>query len=42
MYWNAGYLDWTTIVRQEVNGPDSASSEGTVNLTINMEEGSRV
>jgi outer membrane protein assembly factor BamA len=42
MYTNAGYLDFTPIPRQEVREPDSASSDGTVNLTIDLDEGSRL
>jgi outer membrane protein assembly factor BamA len=41
MYANVGYLDWTPIPRQEIKEPESTSSEGTVNLTIDMDEGSR-
>jgi len=42
MYANAGYFDFTPIPRnQEVKAPDSVSSDGTVNLTIDMDEGSR-
>jgi len=42
MYSNAGYLDFTPIPRQELKEPDSASPEGTVNLTIDLDEGSRI
>ena len=42
MYSNAGYLDFTPIPRQELKEPDSASPEGTVNLTIDLDEGVRV
>jgi hypothetical protein len=42
MYADAGYLDWTPIPRQEIKEPESVSSEGTVNLTIDMDEGVRV
>ncbi len=42
MYANAGYLDWTPIPRQEITEPESATSDGTVNLTIDMDEGSRL
>ena len=44
MYTNAGYLDFTPIPRQQVREPDSASSssDGTVNLTIDLDEGSRL
>jgi len=42
LYTNAGYLDFTPIPRQEVREPDSASSDGTVNLTIDLDEGSRL
>jgi len=41
-YASAGYFDWTPVPRQEIREPDSASSEGTVNLTIDMDEGVRV
>jgi len=42
MYTSAGYLDFTPIPRQQVREPDSASSDGTVNLTIDLDEGSRL
>jgi Surface antigen variable number repeat len=42
MYANAGYFDWTPVPRQEVREPDSALPEGTVNLTVDMDEGLRV
>jgi outer membrane protein insertion porin family len=42
LYANAGYLDWTPVPRQEIKEPDSESSQGTVNLTIDMDEGSRL
>lgn len=42
MYANSGYPDFTPVPRQEVREPDSKSSDGIVNLTIDLDEGSRL
>lgn len=42
MYANSGYPDFTPVPRQEVREPDSEFSDGIVNLTIDLDEGSRM
>lgn len=41
MYANQGYINWTPIPRQVLKAASSESPEGAVDLTIDMEEGSR-
>jgi outer membrane protein insertion porin family len=41
MYASHGYINWTPIPQQVLRTPSSESAEGVVDLTIDMEEGSR-